>query len=209
MRYSWLVALGAVALASCDQDASAPRAPPAGEVVAEQAFELSCDAFAGATGESLAARFGVENMRDETLPGVEGEEYQATVIFHDNPRQRLEVIWHDPATRAQVFQVSVSGEASDWVGPAGLSLDMNLEQAQAANGGAFSVGGFNWDMGGWSGDWQGGALANQSCRVGVSWQPEGDSSGASGDQQFASDSAPMRAADPRVYMITLSYPQTQ
>lgn len=193
----FVAAAGALALAAC---AKAPEAP-----AAEAPLELVCAVFADANAESLAARFGAANMREETLPGAEGDEYQATVIFPEDRERRIEIVWTDPAARTRIAQVSISGEQSGWRGPAGVALGMSADDVALANGAPFTIAGFGWDMGGWVGDWKGGVLTHASCHVGMRLSPRGDYSSAAGDKPFASDSAEIRLADPRVLAISLGY----
>lgn len=187
----------ALALSACAKApvTAAPEAP----------LELVCAAFADANAETLAARFGAVNMREETLPGPEGDEYQATVIYPEDRERRLEIVWTDPAARTRIAQVSISGEQSGWRGPAGVALGMSAEEVALANGGPFTIAGFGWDLGGWVGDWKGGVLSHASCHVGMRLSPRGDYSSAVGDTLFASDSAEIRLADPRVLAISLGY----
>ncbi len=193
----FVVAAAALALSACGK---APEAP-----AAEAPLELVCAAFADANAESLAARFGAVNMREETLPGVEGDEYQATVIFPEDRGRRIEIVWADPVARARVAQVSISGEQSDWRGPAGIALGMSAGEVAVSNGAPFSIAGFGWDMGGWAGEWGNGVLSHASCHVGMRFSPRGDYSSAVGDKPFVSDSAEIRQADPRVLSISLGY----
>lgn len=193
----FVAAAGALALAACAK-APEPAAP-------EAPLELVCAAFADASAQSLAARFGAANMREETLPGAEGDEYQATVIFPEDRERRIEIVWADPAARTGVSQVSISGEQSGWRGPAGLALGMSADEVAFANGAPFTIAGFGWDLGGWVGDWKGGVLSHASCHVGMRLSPRGDYSSAVGDKPFSSDSAEVRLADPRVLAISLRY----
>lgn len=190
-------AAAALALGACAK-APEPAAP-------EAPLELVCAAFADTSAASLAARFGAANMREETLPGPEGDEYQATVVYPEDRERRLEIVWADPTARARVAQVSISGEQSGWRGPAGVALGMSADEVAASNGGPFTIAGFGWDLGGWVGDWKGGVLSHASCHVGMRLSPRGDYSGAVGDKPFASDSAEIRLADPRVLSISLGY----
>lgn len=193
-------AAAALALGACAKT-------PAPEAPAEAPLELVCAVFADATGETLAARFGAQNMHEETLPGVEGDEYQATVIFPDDRERRVEIVWADPPRRTQVAQVSVSGDQSGWRGPAGVALGMVSSEVELANGAPFTISGFGWDMGGWALDWRGGVLQQAGCRVGVRFQPRGDYAGAAGESPFLSDSPEMRAAEPHVMTLSLGYPR--
>lgn len=191
------MAVAALALAACGKREPTARV--------EAPLELTCAAFAGASGETLAVRFGAANLSEESLPGSEGYSYQATVVFADERERRLEIVWADAAARTGVRAVAVSGEQSGWHGPAGIALGMSAAEVEAANGAAFPIAGFGWDMGGWASDWKTGVLGYAPCRVAVRFAPRGDYSAAVGEAQFSSDSAEIRAAEPRVMLISLGY----
>jgi hypothetical protein len=102
--------------------------------------------------------------------------------------------------------VSVSGEGSLWRGPHNIAIGDDLAQIETSNGRAFTLWGFGWDYGGWVSDWQGGAFApTQGCAVRVRFQAGNDGANAQGDSEFASDSAPMRRAAPRVSEFGLRF----
>ncbi len=187
----------ALLLAACAQEPAAP--PP---------LLLTCDGFArDATGESLARIYGATNVTDEQRPGPEGgPTIPITVLYAANPAQRLEITWHDAAARARPAELSISGDASDWNGPAGIKLHQAMTNTQRANGRPFTVTGFGWDYGGRVTDWQGGALAPENgCTTGVVFRPTVDTQEALGDGAFSSDSPEMRAAIPRVAQITIGF----
>jgi hypothetical protein len=173
------------------------------------ALELTCAAFANATGASLEARFGAANVVQQSIAGAEGAEAPGTVLFPNNPARRVEIIWNDTAGRTHPANVSVTGtegQHSDWTGPSGLVLGEALTDVERANGGAFMLYGFDWDYGGLVTDWRGGALHPAGiCTVHVGFQPSADVGAAAGDSAFRSDSSEMRGARPYVSEIGVSY----
>jgi hypothetical protein len=172
-------------------------------------FELSCAAFANATGASLEQRFGAANVVQQNIPGAEGEEAPGTVLFPNDPARRVEIFWNDTAGRTSPSSITISGtqgQRSQWTGPHGLVLGESMTDVERANGGAFVLYGFEWDYGGTVTDWRGGALAPQdNCHVRVGFQPAGDAGRASGDSAFRSDSTEMRNAHPYVSVIGVSF----
>lgn len=186
-----------LALAACAQEPAAP--PP---------LLLTCDGFArDATAESLARLYGAENVLNAERPGPEGSAaIPITVLYASDPARRLEIVWHDAAARARPATLSISGDASDWNGPAGTELHQAMTNTQRANGRAFIVSGFGWDYGGRVTDWHGGSLAPQDgCTIGTAFRPTVETTDALGDQPFASDSPQMRAAIPRISEISISF----
>jgi len=186
-----------LALAACAQQPAEP--PP---------LLLTCEGFArDATAETLARIYGAENVTHEQRPGPEGSEaVPITVLYASNPARRLEIVWQDAAARARPAMISISGESSEWNGPAGIKLHQAMTNTQRANGRAFTMSGFGWDYGGRVTDWQGGALAPENgCTIGVAFRPTVDAPAAQGDAPFSSDSEVMRAAIPRISEITIGF----
>jgi hypothetical protein len=56
---------------------------------------LACEsAFAkGSDEKAMAATFGAANVRSQAVDGPEGSTLQATLVYPDNPRKRLKVLW--------------------------------------------------------------------------------------------------------------------
>jgi len=212
-----MIAIAALA-ALCACGRQAPEgAKPGGETTtaaattaaAPGALELSCAAFAGATGASLEQRFGAANVVQQNIPGAEGEEAPGTVLFPNDAARRVEIMWNDTPGRTSPASITISGvqgQRSQWTGPHGLVLGESMTDVERANGGAFVLYGFEWDYGGTVTDWRGGALAPQdNCHVHVGFQPSGDAGRASGDSAFRSDSTEMRNAHPYVSIIGVSF----
>jgi hypothetical protein len=200
--------LSALALTACNEATApvantAPAAAPA--AAAPPSFELSCAAFADVTAANLGQRYGEANVSVQTLPGPEGSEpYQATVLFADDPARSIEIVWDDGTDHPST--VTVHGDAGQWRGPAGLMLGATVAQVEQANGGAFTMSGFDWDYGGYVTDWKNGALSREPCHVAIGFTPHGQNYTAVGDSDFASSSAAVRSASPTVAQIGLSFP---
>lgn len=196
-----LFVIAAFALAACDP------APSTTEEAASAETELSllCDAFAHVSFDALASAYGADNLREETMPGPEGESYTATVLYPGDTARRLEIVWADDARNAPA-SVSVSGEGSLWRGPHNIAIGDDIARVEAANGGPFRLWGFGWDYGGWVSEWNGGQLGDQNnCRVRVRFEAANDPVGVLGDSEFASDIAAMRAAAPTVREFGLMF----
>jgi hypothetical protein len=196
-------AVALLALAACDPAATsgAPAAPT-------DATDLSCTALSDMSEAALRAAHGEDNVVEQTLFGVEGETYSATVLYPDDPRRRLEIVWQDQAAKTWPANISVGGENSVWTGPNGLSIGDELARVEQLNGRPFKLWGFSWDYGGWVSDWNGGAFAaaEGSCTTGVRFEATGNGDNADGDGEFQSDSEEMRAAKPRIVALALVFP---
>jgi hypothetical protein len=200
-------------------DAAAPVAPPAPQT-------LSCDApfNKDTTEEALIAAFGKENVEYKTVPGAEGMETNATVIFPNDPAKMLTVFWWDEDKRARPAAVTVQADYSadpegtdawkaevGWQTTEGLKIGSPIADVQAANGKAFKISGFDWDYGGYAISWEGGKLdpaQRGDCNLLMRFAPSSGATpeGAAGDVELMSDSAPVGAAKPRVTEFSVSYP---
>jgi hypothetical protein len=119
----------------------------------------------------MAATFGAANVRSQAVDGPEGSTLQATLVYPDNPRKRLKVLWWDESGRKRPSAITVDGNPSDWR-IAGLTVGSSLEDLAAANGKRFSISGFGWDYGGRVTDWRGGKLAAaKGCTLQVALSP--------------------------------------
>ncbi|CAL4866861.1 hypothetical protein MMA231_01106 [Asticcacaulis sp. MM231] len=152
-------------LVACSPQKKTDEAPqaPASSAVASAApmavDTLSCagPVKQGDTAKSLMATYG----KDATLgmiPGAEGTEEKGLILFDKDSKHRLEVLFADEAM-TQVSLVMARGTSTAWKGPEGLHLGSKLGDIELANGRAFTVGGFDWDYGGYVSDLKGGRLA--------------------------------------------------
>jgi hypothetical protein len=200
-------AAAALMLTACGRNggADAPQAGPNG------ALPLTCDAFASVSAASLASSYGAANVVEQTLPGVEGESYLATIVYPNDPARRLEIVWRDNATKDAPTSVIANTPGSLWTGPHDLGVGDPLDSTERANGQPFQLWGFGWDYGGWVSDWNGGAFATaDGCNLRVRFQPRSASNtSAMGDGAFMSNDPAVRAADAVVSEIGLLYTTPQ
>lgn len=228
LRAALLASICSLALAACQDTAPEPAAPvaaPEADVAAEDATseidvklpQMVCgaDAFIGPddTRESLAAKFGAENLIEEEFAWVDSSE-MALVLFPSEPASRVEMFWLDKTSGGPRY-VRAGGAESQWIGPGGLFVGATLADVEAANGGPFEMMGFQNHSAGEVTDWLGGALAakpGDTCEFAlVLTLPEGVSSEAAAavsgnpDTYYRSDSPEMRAANPSVDELALSF----
>ncbi len=214
-----VVALLSVACAATAFAAETPADAPAPRT-------LSCDApFNKDTTETaLIAAFGAENVEYKTVPGAEGMETNATVIFPNDPAKMLTVFWWDEDKRARPAAVTVQADFSaypedfnpwtrdiQWRTSEGLAIGSDIAAVEKANGKAFKISGFGWDYGGYAISWENGALdaeARNGCFLLMRFAPSADPipDSAQGDVELLSDSTEIAAAKPRVTEFSVSYP---
>jgi hypothetical protein len=172
-------------------------------------LELSCSAFASLTPDALVQRFGAENITTQTLPGPEGESYEATVVYPDDPARRLEVVWN--GARTAPASVGVDSVSTQWRGAEGYTIGTTIGDIERINVMPFKIWGFGWDYGGWVSDWSAGALSQTpGCNTRIRFSPRNEAvPGAQGDSEFSSNDPAVRAADPIVSEFALMFTAAQ
>jgi hypothetical protein len=159
----------------------------------------------------LAMSFGFRNV---TATNVEanGTKVAASVIFPDDPKQRLEVWWKNATSSSGTYLIDITGQ-SDWTAPGGLRLGLTLAELEKLNHKSFKLKGFDKDGIAAISDWGGGELASLAggCKDGLSLRADPKVSakiiGAlSPNKEYASSNPQMRAAKPTVSEILIGYP---
>jgi hypothetical protein len=159
----------------------------------------------------LVKAFGNGNVVYQDIDGAEGEKIKASVLFPNDAKAKLEVIWDDEkARRGPMIRAK---DQSAWASANGIRIGMAIADIEKMNGKPFILSGFDWEYGGRVKDWQGGELAKPlpgGCTVGVEFvhpedAPEASLTKVSGDGDFRSDNADMRAVEPYVAVLTISY----
>ena len=171
---------------------------------------LDCNApfTKDASAASLAAHFGAANVTDEIIPGPEGSQLRATVIFSKDPARRVEVMFADETGRTGLLRAAVTQASTQWIGPGGVRMGTGMDAIERTNGKAFSLTGFDWDMSGYTTDWHDGTFAKQSpgCRVGMRFSPSAaHGMDILGEGPYKSDFAGMRLAAPKVVEFSIGY----
>jgi hypothetical protein len=159
----------------------------------------------------LAMSFGFRNVTATDVKDKDGTKVAASVIFPDDPQQRLEVWWKD-ATSGGTHLIVITGQ-SDWTAPGGLRLGLALAELEKLNHKSFKLKGFDKNGVATISDWGGGELASLAggCNSGVSLRADPKVSakiiGAlSPNKEYASSNPQMRAAKPTVSEILIGYP---
>ncbi|NVO17268.1 MAG: hypothetical protein HXX10_24850, partial [Rhodoplanes sp.] len=182
--------------------AAAPRAIACSGVFAKSSNHLA-----------LAAAFNSKNITFTEVDGPEGSKLNASVLFPDDPKRRLEVLWQNEAARSDTSLIVITGQ-STWTGPKGLKLGLGLAALEKLNGKPFKLSGFDQADGGAVMDWQGGALASVpgGCNVGVRLAADPKAADAAKAQaagkELVSTDAGIKGVKPTVVEILFGYPSS-
>ncbi len=146
------------------------------------------------------------------VSGPEGTKLRASVIFPNDPKRRLEVLWQNEASRSDTALVAINGQ-STWTAPKGIRLGMPLAVLEKANGKPFKLKGIDAENTASVADWQNGALATLpgGCKIGIRLavdpkatdQARAPLSGAA--KEFMSSDPVVRTASLRVTEILIGY----
>jgi hypothetical protein len=165
------------------------------------------------TPDLLARTFARKELAEGLVDVGEGETREGTLVFPDDPRRRLRIVWGNQAGVHPRTWLMVDGE-SRWRGYLDIGLATDLRTLERLNGRPFVLTGFDVDYGGTVLDWREGRLAptvSERCRLIVRLEP---SPGAPrnlvdqvvGDRDVSSDHSAMQALNPLVYQIILELP---
>lgn len=168
------------------------------------------------TEQALIAQFGRANVKRANVYLAEGAEERGTILFPNDPKRRVEIIWRDKKKYARPEWVRIPDE-SRWTA-FGLRVGMPIAELQKLNGKPFVFSGFEWDYGGFVTNWRAGAaatLGGKACSVTVRLDPvypenptkadEAAMEATGGDIEVTSDSPHVKRLKPRISEITVSY----
>ncbi len=163
--------------------------------------------------QALETAFNAKNVTfTEVEGGPEGSKLMASVLFPNDPKRRLEVLWQNEDERTDTYRIVITGQ-STWSGPKGLRLGMPLAAVEKINGKPFKLQGFDQSNSSVAIDWQEGALTSLpgGCNVGIFFAadpraPQSARAEAAGEE-FASSDAAIRALKPTVTEILFGYPK--
>lgn len=158
----------------------------------------------------LARTFASGDLREGAVEVGEGQSRPGTLVFPDDPRRRLGVVWPDRGGSERRTRLQVDG-ASRWTGYRDIGIGTDLRTLERVNGLPFVLAGFAWDYGGTVLDWRGGAMsatAGEQCRLIVRLQPRPGAprdlvDQVVGERAFSSDHPAMRGLNPSVYQVIL------
>jgi hypothetical protein len=186
---------------------AAPKMPsPSGHVIACSGI------FAKESSHlRLSMSFDYKNVAFGDVDANGGAKVKATIVFPNDPKRRLEVWWSNPADRTGIYLIDIKGK-SQWSGPDGMRLGLNVVQLEKLNHKPFKLKGFDKSGVATISDWDGGELASLpgGCKSGVSLAADpkaaADAVGAlSPDKEYSSDDPAVRAVKPTVSEILIGY----
>jgi hypothetical protein len=164
---------------------------------------------------ALIRAFGKENVRRARIEVGEGEKQPGAIVFPGDSKRRIELIWQDDARRRRPGTIYIregSNQSVEGADGTRIAIGTTLATVEKANGGPFTILGFGWDYAGTATDWRGGKLAKAGggCRLLLRFHDTPGANGAalgrvSGDSEFASSDADIRAVKPVVGEILLSW----
>jgi hypothetical protein len=197
-----------------EQDLEAVQKPkPRPAAAAAPANAVTCNGvFAKDSGHlKLAIKYDSRNITYGEVDGPDGSKINASIIYPNDPRRRLEVLWNNEAARTETQVIAINGR-SQWVAPKGLRLGLPLATVEKLNGKPFKLTGFGVDDGAAVIGWEGGALSTLpgGCKVGLRLiadkkAPEEARSAVGAGKEFLSNDANVRAMKPTVFEILIGY----
>jgi hypothetical protein len=197
------VIIASVALSFCGHASAEDIAAP-GAVTCQGPFARDSSHL------MIARIFGDKNVVVQEVEGGEGTKLSATIIYPNDLRRRLEILWKNENARQGIDVVSILGE-SQWTVGRDLKLGMTLDEVEALNGGPFEIRNFNLESGGTVMSWRGGALSKNAggCRVSLGFAPA-DGTPASAYQKIGfddilSNDPTLRALLPKVVGLGIHY----
>ncbi|HEX4409170.1 MAG TPA: hypothetical protein VH206_10385 [Xanthobacteraceae bacterium] len=159
----------------------------------------------------LAMTFDSKNVTFADVSANNGTKVEASVIYANDPKKRLEVWWTNPAARSDTYLIVINGK-STWTAPGGMKLGLTIPQLEKLNKKPFKLKGFDKDGLATVSDWDGGALATLAggCKSGLTLHVDPKTSPdelgeVPADKDFVSTDPAIRAVKPTVSEILIGY----
>jgi hypothetical protein len=198
--------------ANTEPDDAAPAAPkPAAPKPAANVVTCNGVFAKDSTHLKLAMKYDSRNVVFDDVDGPEGSKIKASVLFPNDPKRRLEVVWNNDSARTDMSVISINGQ-SQWIAPKGLKLGLSVAALQKLNGKPFKLSGFMPDGSASVLGWDGGALSSLpgGCKVGMRLMADSKASpdarsAVSGDRELSSNDPGVLAVKPSVAEILIGY----
>ena len=159
----------------------------------------------------LATKYDSRNIVFGKIDGSDGTKIDASILYPNDPKRRLEVLWNNEAARSETSVIAINGK-SQWTAPKGLKLGLAIAAVEKANGRPFKLTGFGSDGAASVVGWEGGALATLpgGCKVGIRLfadpkAPEQARNAVAGDNELLSNDPKIRAVTPTIGEILIGY----
>ena len=167
--------------------------------------------------DALRRHFGPSQVRREMIEVGEGERENGSVIYPNEPRLTILVLWKDSVGRRNPSSVRLRDRSRQVIYD-GIGIGATLKALERLNGRPFQLAGFDFDYSGTVTSWQGGRLERVSgppCEIKVrllpvlpkspSRQQLAAGEATTGDRDFESSNPNMQLLNPRVYEVLLIY----
>jgi hypothetical protein len=190
-----------------------PHAPAAKLGAAIGAHVVACNGVFAKDSSHLKLAMAM-NSKDIIFTDVDsgtGSKVQASVLFPNDPKRRLEIWWANPAARSDTYLIVIGGQ-STWTAPGGMKLGLTVPLLEKLNHKPFKLKGFDSNRVATVSDWDGGALATLAggCTSGLSLRADSKASAdavgaATADKEYLSSDPAIRGAKPTVSEILIGY----
>lgn len=163
--------------------------------------------------KSLIETLGHENVQKGMVPLGEGEEQSGTILFPNDPKKRLYILWRDNRDYTAPHYLIIYDKTSLWRTKEGIGMGTSLKTLEKLNGASFELYGFEWDYAGLVTNAKNGKLAYLGKNFTVSFEADPSEKNVSGkvymqvcgDQQLSSDNQILQELDPTVYQINMVF----
>lgn len=161
---------------------------------------------ANTTESLLQELYGAEKLRIRSVPIAEGNTQEGVVLYPDTPNE-IEIIWETAASEGTPAFIRIGKDSTAWKTPDGITIGTSLEKLEEINGKPFIFNGFEWDFGGLVTDWNWGKLTSHLviALVPQNFTMLGDE--LLGEVQLSSDDPKVRALQPKVGSIVVTFNQ--
>lgn len=171
--------------------------------------------------KELVKIFGARNVKRTAIDVGEGETQPGTILFPNDPRRKVSILWRDATTRQQPESISIRGKNTLWKTDRGVTIGTPLRMIEELNGRAFVMTGFGWDYSGTVMHANGGRMVELGTAAGeeikdrtllLRLEPATallktpEYSAVLGDVNYFSDNPAMKKLNPRVYEIIVAFP---
>jgi hypothetical protein len=158
----------------------------------------------------LAVKYDSRNVTYGQVDGPEGSKIPGSILFPNDPRRRLEVLWDQEASRSGTSVIAINGK-SQWSAPKGIKLGLSLAALEKVNGRPFKISAFDKEGNAGVNGWESGALSSipGGCKMGMRLAADPKSTpearSAAADKEYLSSDEAVRALKPTVVEILIGY----
>lgn len=124
------------------------------------------------------------NAKEADIPMAEGDSTPGLVLFADSDDEIL-LGYDEQLSKEKPAFITIERPNSPWKTEEGVALGMDISALEKLNGKPFSFSGFDWDLGGWVTNWNGGQLEGKGLMIRLSG--EGYGAELSGDRTLNSN----------------------